>query len=146
MSKPTADERFWAKVDKSAGPDGCWPWTGARQDKGYGLFSPTHSRQVGAHRVAYELTTGQIPDGMVIDHLCRNPPCVNPAHLEPVTSRENLLRGTTLAAANATKTHCDHGHEFTPENTRITKPEGKRICRTCAREWMRRRRAVSLIG
>lgn len=89
-------------------------------------------RTAKVHRVVYEALVGPIPDGMVIDHLCRQPSCVNPAHLEPVTRRENVLRGLTLPAANARKTHCKHGHEFTPENTYLF-PTGTRGCRTCAR-------------
>jgi hypothetical protein len=145
MSHLTAEERFWAKVDKSAGPDGCWPWLAARQPGRYGQFSLTHRCQIGAHRFAYELSAGPIPDGLVIDHLCRNPICVNPAHLEAVTGRQNLMRGETLAAANAAKTHCPHGHKYDEANTRVG-PSGKRTCRICAREWMREWREANRSG
>ncbi|HEV2928117.1 MAG TPA: HNH endonuclease signature motif containing protein, partial [Propionibacteriaceae bacterium] len=108
--------RFWAKVDRSGGPDACWPWTANRMDSGYGRYS-IDGRSKLAHRISYELSVGSIPDGLQIDHLCRNKPCVNPTHLEAVTQRENLLRGDTVPARNAARTHCANGHEFTPENT-----------------------------
>lgn len=133
----TVAERFWAKVDKSD-VDGCWLWTGARDKLGYGRFSP----QAGAHRsayaVAYRLVVGPVPDGLELDHLCRNHGCVNPAHLEPVTHKENMLRGETFAASQASRTHCPQGHPYDEINTRRKK--GKRECRRCDRERARRRR------
>ncbi len=122
-------ERFWARVDRS--PDGCWLWKGGHFNNGYALIS-IERRPKGAHRFAYELLVGPIPDGLQLDHLCRVRGCVNPKHLEPVTPRTNLLRGATKAAANAAKTHCMHGHEFTAENTVIMK-SGSRSCRECGR-------------
>jgi hypothetical protein len=91
--------------------------------------------------VAYELAIGPIPEGLTIDHLCRNRGCVNPAHLEAVTNRTNLLRGDGIAALNARKTHCKRGHEFTPENTYVWR-EGTRACRAChtAQEQARRQK------
>jgi hypothetical protein len=86
-SKPTLEGRFWARVDKSGD---CWVWTGGRRGR-YGAFW-VEGQQMGAHRFAYELLVGPIPDGLTLDHLCCNPPCVNPGHLEPVTFRENGLR------------------------------------------------------
>lgn len=90
---------------------------------------------MGAHRAVYELLVGPIADGLVIDHLCRKPSCVNPSHLEAVTQSENLKRGLGPAvtrARHAAQTHCRHGHEFSPDNT-IVNSSGSRVCRTCNR-------------
>ena len=138
--RPIAD-RFWAKVDRGS-PTDCWLWTAGTLRGGYGAFSPESGRQASAHRVAYELTHGSIPDGLVLDHLCRTPACVNPAHLEPVTHRENTLRGTAPTAVNARKTHCANGHEFTPDNTYVTR-NGGRNCRACHRDYERQARSAS---
>lgn len=109
---------------------GCWIWQGSKDRAGYGMVN---SRiEVMAHRLSYTLLVGAIPEGLTIDHLCGNPSCVNPAHLEAVTQRENILRGDTVAARNAAKTHCLRGHEFTAENT-YTTPAGGRGCKTCRR-------------
>lgn len=113
----------------------CWEWPGSKVS-GYGTINADGETQ-RAHRVVYEAVVGPIPDGLVLDHLCRNRCCVNPAHLEPVSFAENVLRGESPPAINARKTACDNGHEFTPENTRIYK--GYRICRICARDTTRRR-------
>lgn len=118
--------------------DGCWLWTGRSSRDGYGRLT-YKGRDVSAHRVAYELAKGPIPAGLVIDHLCRVPACCNADHLEAVTQRENLMRGLTIPAVNAAKTHCKNGHEFTPENTyRAPGRPGTRCCRTCQRETGRR--------
>ena len=126
---------FWAKVNKS---EGCWEWTGARQPAGYGTVRVLN-RTCLAHRVAYESLVGPIPDGLHLDHLCRNPSCVNPAHLEPVTNRENITRG--LCAVRGT--HCKRGHEFTPENTYNVPKTGQRQCRECVRLHAARYRALA---
>jgi hypothetical protein len=137
--------RFWSKVrrDKS----GCWIWTGYRTKRGYGGFW-FGSASKRAHRVAYEAVHGAIPAGLVLDHLCRNPSCVNPDHLEPVTDRENLMRGDTLATQNSTKTQCPEGHNYEGRNLVIN--NGKRHCRSCAlirsRDWKRWRRGETLTG
>jgi len=127
-------QRFWLKVDKTRT---CWLWTASRDPKGYGRFK-LNDRPVLAHRFAYETLIGPIPDGLQLDHLCRTRNCVNPSHLEPVSNRDNALRGTGHTAANAAKTHCLNGHEFTPENTRVKPPSpvlpfGARQCRECER-------------
>lgn len=129
-------ERFWDRVEKT--DTGCW--NAARLDsKGYGKLWDGEKYQL-AHRVSYELISGSIPDGLDLDHLCRNPACVNPDHLEPVTRRVNLLRGEGFAGVNARKTHCNRGHEFTPENTRMQHRKrglpGRR-CKTCDRNRQR---------
>lgn len=124
-SRPEA-ERFWSKVDKT---DTCWLWTAALV-KGYGRFT-SDVRQMGAHRWSYEALVGPIPEGLTLDHLCRNPRCVNPDHLEPVTQRENVARIPR-------KTHCPQGHPFTAENTYVRTMPREDLrpvyqCRTCAR-------------
>lgn len=108
--------------------DDCWLWTGLVQSNGYGVFNVA-GRPQRAHRVSYEMHVGPIPPGLQIDHLCRVRKCVNPAHLEPVTARENSRR--------AMRTHCVNGHEFTSENTYMN--GGKRYCRTCRRDRNRSR-------
>lgn len=120
----------------SVTPDGCWEWTKRRNEHGYGNVSVGSAKDGTnrvklAHRVSYECFVGPIPDGLTIDHLCRNRACVNPEHLEPVTHRVNVLRGTAQAAFNARKTHCLRGHEFTPENTYWQAGGRKRSCRVC---------------
>lgn len=130
-------------------PDGCWKWLGNMNlGLGYGMVQhPQRRRNVPAHRWAYELFVGPIPDGLHVDHLCRNRRCVNPLHLEAVTQRENTLRGMGIAAINARKTHCPKGHEYTPENTYLQGPlKRNRVCKTCVRERQResaRRRLAS---
>lgn len=113
---------------------GCWRWTGYLLPNGYGLIG---RRQIKgsrlAHRWFYELLIGPIPEGLQLDHLCRNRSCVNPAHLEPVTHKVNGLRGVGPPALNARKTHCIHGHLFDAENTHLA-PDGTRRCRACAHE------------
>lgn len=123
--------RFWSRVNKAGtlapmlGP--CWTWTGYTGRDGYGRFH-LHGRNQLAHRYAYTQLAGPIPDGLVIDHLCRNTVCVNPAHMEPVTPAENTRRSEP-----AMRTHCIHGHEFTTANTyyRTASSGGVRQCRAC---------------
>lgn len=108
--------------------DGCWLWQRSSLPSGYGLVS-YHGKQWLAHRASYTAFVGEIPDGLTIDHLCNNPPCVNPDHLRPATQRENNLRGRGLASENAAKTQCSRGHEFNEQNTYHWR--GKRRCRPC---------------
>lgn len=130
-------ERFWAKV---SGGDytTCWLWVGGLS-KGYGSFRRTDASLSGlAHRFAYEHLIGEVPSGLVLDHLCRETRCVNPWHLQPVPQRINTLRGVGPAARRAVATHCARGHEFSYANTYLS-PAGHRTCRTCVR--LRRRAA-----
>lgn len=122
----TVVDRFWSKIDKQQ--DGCWEWPGARIKGGYGQ-TWNGKRVIPAHRFAYESVNGLIEEGKVLDHRCRNRACVRPDHLEPVTHKTNILRGEGIAAKNAMKTHCVHGHLFDDRNTRYHKMG--RTCRTC---------------
>lgn len=133
----TREERFWNKVDRRS-PSECWPWQGTRDYKGYGKFyaNGKATLPVLAHRFSYELAKGPMPAALVTDHLCRNRACVNPAHLEAVTSRINTLRGDTIAAAHAAKTHCPQGHPYAGDNLKINS-KGSRECRICARKTAR---------
>jgi hypothetical protein len=117
----------------------CWIWLLARNKKGYGV-ARVGTRMISAHRAVFEELQGEVPSGLQLDHLCRTHECVNPEHLEPVTARENILRGVGLSAVNARKNHCIKGHEFTVENTYID-TLGKRNCRRCRIERKRRYRA-----
>ena len=131
--------RFWSKVRKT---ETCWLWTAGLDDvpgKGYGQFY-LNGKKVKAHRLAYEMLVGAIPTGLFIDHLCRNRSCVNPEHLEPVSNKENVLRGDTYSSGhNRTKTHCPKGHEYSEANTRFYN-SGYRKCRACHRLWEAERR------
>lgn len=130
---------FNSRIDRTSS-SGCWAWTGASSDNGYGYVSRGRGKtKFLAHRVSYTLTIGPIPSGLIIDHLCRNRICVNPAHLEPVTIRINNLRGFGASGNHARQTHCIHGHEFTPENTKIVPATGARACVICRRERESRR-------
>lgn len=124
-----ADVRFWQYVVQ----DGeCWRWTGTTNG-GYGHFWHGSGR-IYAHRWAYEYLRAEIPDGLQIDHLCRNPGCINPWHMEPVTPQINTLRNNGITAKRARQNTCVHGHEF-------VQTPGRRLCRQCRRDIDRRRRA-----
>jgi hypothetical protein len=130
--------RCWSKVHQTAE---CWVWTAARSQTGYGNFAvrvgPGQQRWLQAHQVAFELRRGPIPDGLEIDHLCRNRACVNPDHLEPVTRRENVRRGAA-GKRFSERTHCGSGHEYTALNTIVViRKNGQplRRCKACEKIW-----------
>lgn len=125
-------------------PDGCWRWTDVLVANGYGYLGigGRSGRKVQAHRLAYELFIGPIPDGLEIDHLCRNRWCVNPDHLEAVTRRTNLLRGNGQSAVNFRKTKCSRGHPLSgPKADVLIDYLGRRVCRVCRRQNDKKRRS-----
>lgn len=135
--------RFWDRVDKAGGSDACWPWTGGTTNQGYGWIK-IQTRRMVAHRLAFVLVSGGIAAGKQVDHLCHNGDlacpggvtckhrrCCNPAHLEAVTARTNTLRGRSLQAQNAAKTHCPQGHPLSGDNLRVRPSDGRRRCATC---------------
>ena len=124
----TPQERFWAKVEVTGF---CWLWTGTVNPGGYGVFDTRNEISPLAHRVAYTWLVAEIPEGLVLDHLCRIRRCVNPDHLEPITLLENILRGYGASANHKRATHCKHGHAFDEANTRILS-SGIRQCIACA--------------
>jgi hypothetical protein len=149
-----APERFWAKVDRSGGPDACWPWTaGMSHTTGYGGFHPVKGQSVSAHVYAWEQENGPVPPGAYVDHTCHNGTgcpggrscphrrCCNPRHLDATTSADNVDRSHN---ANQHKTHCPRNHAYTPENTYYQRPAApgrrpRRACRECARGYDRAR-------
>lgn len=132
--------RFWAKVE--LGP-GCWNWTGATNPSGYGRFAAVGRTLHGAHRVAFWLNGGTIPDGMVIDHICRNRRCVNPAHLRCVNRLINVHENSESPAhLNSIKTHCTSRHPLADDNL-FVRADGYRGCRECRRAYHRTARLLS---
>lgn len=107
--------------------NGCWRWVGPKSKTGYGKVMIT----VSAHRLAYLLKHGSIPEGLVLDHQCNEKICCNPDHLKPVSNWENIMRGHGLAAANAKKKTCPAGHVYNPKNTAWTGRH--RYCKACKR-------------
>jgi hypothetical protein len=149
---PKRISAFWSKVNKN-GPipaynpslGQCWLWMGALDRDGYGQLTTPRTKDspassIRAHRLAYELTVGPFPAGLHSDHLCRTRNCVRPSHIEPVTPKENTLRGECPSSRNARKTHCKRGHPFDETNTSYTAERNERRCRACGREYMREKR------
>ncbi len=118
----------------------CWVWTGANNGEGYGQARVRRALRY-THILAYEVFVGPVPAGLQVDHLCRVRECCNPEHLEPVTHRENVLRGL----GGRMKTHCAQGHEFRDETTYVT-PQGHRECRICKRASVRACRARKAVS
>lgn len=111
--------------------DGCIEWAGAKTTS-HGITYGTIGKRGLAHREAYKKAYGEIPNGLVIDHLCRNGLCVNPLHLEAVTNKENILRGFGAGAENARKTHCKRNHPLSGDNL-VNRSNGRRDCKACNR-------------
>jgi len=126
--------------------NGCWEWVGSICPRGYGSWR-AHGEQ-RAHRAVYRMLRGPIPEGLTLDHLCRNRSCVNPDHLEAVTNKVNILRGEGVCAKHARQTHCNRGHPLDEMNTIVDK-RGRRRCHICnnnsSREWGRRIRALAML-
>lgn len=143
MPAPSPYEgRLLAKIDRR-GEDECWPWAAARHASGHGRFKSPDGRHESAHLSVYRYFVGEVPDGMELDHLCHTRDescpggstcphrgCVNPAHLEPVTVKENRLRGRSFSAVNARKTHCPQNHPLGGDNLVASKLPW-RVCKTC---------------
>jgi len=128
------EKRITYKIDDN----GCWLWTRGLTSHGYAEIW-IDKKRYKVHRYMYEQKYGKIKAGLVCDHLCRVRRCINPDHIEPVTIRENVLRGIGIVPENAYKTHCINGHEFTDSNTRLSK--GKRYCRACSAIYYQNNRA-----
>lgn len=131
MIMKTVEDRFWSKVYIDTTGHGCWEWMDTPHHTGYGHMRVGNSK-IMAHRLSYALNVGEIPQGLHLDHGCRNRSCVRPDHLEPVTNRENILRGTGPSAMNAQKTLCPNGHKYDMEEK--GRHGTARRCGTCRRE------------
>ena len=121
---------FWSKVSLS---EGCWFWKAGKSKAGYGMFNNGCGMKY-AHRLAWVSKNGTIPSNLVIDHLCRNRACVNPAHMELVSRGENVLRGEGESAKHSRKTHCPRGHIYSAENTYVRLDRKGRMCIQCQKD------------
>lgn len=145
----TVRERLLRLIDKDRD---CWVWTGSVSKAGYGriCISDNGSKRTrSAHRVSYETFKGEIPEGLTIDHLCKNRKCINPNHLEAVTIKENVHRGNPLWKQQMARTHCPKGHEYTEDNIyRYTTKHGGtcRNCKTCMKARTRERYQLKKLG
>lgn len=139
MRRQSQSDRFWSKVTPH-GDGGCWIWLGLRNDGGYGLFDPAGGPRRVAHRVAWEERFGPIPAGLFLDHTCVQPACVNPEHLDPVTVAENNRRTRQRRALGEYRVACAKGHLLDIVGIRLGYG-GSRLCRACASERDRIRRA-----
>lgn len=149
MSRPArpVEDRFWEKVSGGDYTE-CWTWMASTKEGGYGQFN-VQPEVVLAHRYAYISLVGDVPEGLELDHLCRNRACVNPWHLEPVTRSVNVVRGTAptvTSARHRAVTACPYRHRYDEANTSVY--QGRRRCKTCMRERARdayaRRRAQAM--
>lgn len=133
------ERRLWLRVGIT--PSGCWEWIGSTS-RGYGRIRDEDGKGWPVHRLVYTRLVGPVQEPLQLDHLCRNRACCNPEHLEPVTPRVNTLRGESLQAQNAVKTHCPKGHPYEGDNLLVrvnkTHRNGHRCCRACGR--LRRQR------
>ena len=125
-------------LDRIDASGDCWLWTGLLHRKGYGVVK-IESKALKVHNVIWTMLVGEIPEGMVLDHLCRVRHCVNPDHLEPVTPHENWKRGFAPSRQHARRTHCINGHPFSGDNL-VIRVDGARGCRACRREASRKQR------
>lgn len=143
------EDRIARKYDIAE--NGCWEWTDRIGSRGAGglRVGGKKGKWVDAYLIAYRTFVGPVPEGLELDHLCRNRKCINFDHLEPVTRRENVRRGVSCIAVHMHKTHCKNGHEFTPENT-YPKRGIHRACRKCTaaaqRRYQARKTAADVTG
>ena len=126
----TTECRFWESVRKT---DTCWMWQKSLNGKGYGNFCIKRPKQMEAHKFAWLTQIGEIPSGLVLDHICRNRACVRPSHLRILTKGQNVLVGNGICANKARQTKCKNGHSLSGQNLILTK-RGHRQCRECTND------------